>query len=284
MNVLVSTLALMGKSVEEMIEISLSKSYALEFSSGLPYRVDMVKKFLDAPIKRFAHNYFPAPEVPFVLNLASRNDIIRKTSIDHCIQGIGLSAKVGASFFSAHAGFCIDPSPDDLGNELAKADRIDRNEHWRLFLLSVQEVLERTRDLGVDFLIENNVLAKMNLYSDGTNPLLCADANEMNKLISALGNQRLGILLDTAHLKVSAQTLGFSAAQAVSEIKPHIRCIHHSDNLGMRDTNDPLQDDYWFLPLMPAFSNLVHVLEVKKQSIAEIDRQLNLLKKHVHAN
>ncbi|MBI3135577.1 MAG: GNAT family N-acetyltransferase [Bacteroidetes bacterium] len=282
--VLVSTLAFMGKPIDEIISISVAADYALEFSSGLPYHEKMEDYFITAPVQRFAHNYFPAPEIPFVLNLASRNETIRQQSIQHCIRGIELSAKVKAPFFSAHAGFCIDPSPAELGNELVKTTGIDRNENWRLFINSVNQVLDHTKHTGVDFLIENNVLAKMNLYADSTNPLLCADAKEMQALIAQIDNPRLGILLDTAHLKVSSGSLGFSLVDAMSEIKPFVRCIHHSDNNGERDTNESLKADYWFLPLMPQYADIVHVLEVKKQSVEQVNFQLNLLKKHSHAN
>jgi len=277
MQTVVSTLAFMGKQIEEIISIAQQNNYIIEFSSGLPFNENTTQLFLDAPIKKFAHNYFPAPKIPFVLNLASSNDEIRKTSIAHCINGLQLSAKVNAPFFSAHAGFCIDPKPSELGNELKKETNINRDHNWNLFLESVNEVLEKTKNLNVDFLIENNVLAKMNVYPDGTNPLFCVDSFEMNKLISNINNTRLGILLDTAHLKVSANTLGFSISEAMNLIKPHIKCIHHSDNNGELDTNDALQNNYWFLHYMNDYKNAVHVLEVKKQTIEQINFQLNLL-------
>ena len=83
MQTVVSTLAFMGKQIEEIISIAQQNNYIIEFSSGLPFNENTTQLFLDAPIKKFAHNYFPAPKIPFVLNLASSNDEIRKTSIAH---------------------------------------------------------------------------------------------------------------------------------------------------------------------------------------------------------
>ena len=60
MEIVVSTLALMGKSAEEAISLAQKNLWALEFSSGMPYREDMETIFLNAPIKKYAHNYFPA--------------------------------------------------------------------------------------------------------------------------------------------------------------------------------------------------------------------------------
>ena len=278
MQTVVSTLAFMGKSLEDIISIARENKYVIEFSSGLPFHEDTEQIFLNAPIKKFAHNYFPAPKTPFVLNLASSNKEVREQSILHCIHGLRLSEKAGAPFFSAHAGFCIDPKPSELGNELKKTEGINRDENWSLFLSSVNEVLEKTYDLNIDFLIENNVLAKMNVYPDGTNPLFCVDGQEMLKLITTLNHPRLGILLDTAHLKVSAKTLHFSISESLDLIQSYIKCIHHSDNNGELDTNEPILEKYWFLGYIKNYKNIVHVLEVKKQSVEQINFQLNLLK------
>ena len=46
MEIVVSTLAMMGKSAEEVISLARINSWALEFSSGMPYREDMEKIFL----------------------------------------------------------------------------------------------------------------------------------------------------------------------------------------------------------------------------------------------
>ena len=276
-NAVISTFAFAGKPVEEIIEIARENNFTLEFSSGLPFHAEMEKIFLHAPVKRFAHNYFPAPEIPFVLNLASRNDSIRKTSIEHCIRAIRMSQQAGAPFFSAHAGFCIDPKPSELGQKLERVKSFDREQHWELFLASVREILDKTKDIETGFLFENNVLAQMNVYEDGSNPAFCVDGKEMMKVLEEIPNARLGILLDTAHLKVSANTLGFDLIEHANMVLPSVRCIHHSDNEGKLDNNQSFDGTYWFLPLMKDAAHAVHVLEVFKQPIAELKRMEKLL-------
>ncbi|HLG03996.1 MAG TPA: GNAT family N-acetyltransferase [Bacteroidia bacterium] len=259
-----STLAFPGKPVEEIIELAKENNFVIEFSSGLPFRDDMAQIFTEASIPRFAHNYFPAPKVPFVLNLGSSNDEIRELSINHCINGIQLSHAANAPFFSAHAGFCIDPKPAELGRQLSRVDSFDREMHWKLFTDAVKEILKQTQDLPTGFLLENNVLAEMNIYPDGSNPLLCVDAPEMLRFIHEINDARAGILLDTAHLKVSSRTMGFDLSAAAGNVLPHVRCIHHSDNDGKTDNNQPLNDAYWFLPFMREALHAIHVLEVRK--------------------
>lgn len=276
-----SSLAFMGKPAEEVIDIAQENNFILEFSSGMPYRPDMEQLFLDAAVKRFAHNYFPAPEIPFVLNLGSGDEAIRRNSILFCVNGIRLSYAVGAPFFSAHAGFCVDPKPAELGHQLAKVKSFDREKHWSLFLESVREVLELTADLPTGFLLENNVLAKMNVYENGANPLLNVEVEEMKKMVEEIADPRVGVLLDTAHLKVSANTLNFDLAGAAKSILPFVRCVHHSDNDGLLDNNQAFGKEYWFLPLMKQAENAVHVLEVRKQNVEELKEMEGLLFKNL---
>lgn len=278
MEVAVSSIAFLGKPVEEFVNACIQHNFIPEFSSGMPFRDDMESVFLNAKTKKkYAHNYFPAPEVPFVLNLASANKEIRKKSIAQCIKGMQLSEKAGAPFFSAHAGFCIDPNPNELGQQLSRAKSIDKNMHWNIFIDSIHEVLKESKATGLGFLIENNVLAKMNVYEDGTNPLLCVESNECKKMISDVNDKRIGLLLDTAHAKVSAKTLGFDKVNFFNELIDVTQCIHHSDNEGEFDNNLSITVDYWFLALMKNYSSILHVLEVKKISVPEIHTQLALL-------
>lgn len=279
MEIAVSSIAYLGKPVEEFVSSCEKNEFVPEFSSGMPYRPDMEEIFLRSPFKKkYTHNYFPAPEFPFVLNLASADKDIRKKSIEHCIKGMQLSERAGAPFFSAHAGFCIDPKPDELGQQLTKAKNLNRASHWPIFIDSVWEVLKRTKETGLGFLVENNVLAKMNLYEDGTNPLLCVESWEMQKFIKDINDQRAGLLLDTAHVKVSALTLGFDQKKLFEELASYVKCVHHSDNEGEFDNNMSITTDYWFLPLMENFKKCLHVVEVKKINETEIERQIELLK------
>jgi len=278
MQIVVSTLALAGKSAEEIISLAQKNNWALEFSSGMPYRPDMEEIFLAASLKKFSHNYFPAPKIPFVLNLASSDDTIRATSIQHCKQGLALSKKAGAPFFSAHAGFCVDPSPDELGRKLNLSRSYDRATHWRLFIGSVAEISEAAGKMGLRFLIENNVLAPVNVHPDGSNPLLCCDADEMIRLLNEVNSFNLDLLIDTGHLKVSAQTLGFDKDKAVEKLIDKVGCIHHSDNDGSFDTNDQMPADYWFLKHMDKFATIVHVIEVKKLDEDGVSQQIKILR------
>lgn len=274
---MISSLAMAGKSAEEMIAMAQRNGWPLEFSSGMPYRADMEEIFLTAPVKRFAHNYFPAPRDPFVLNLASSDAGIRERSVGHCLRGLELSKKAGAPFFSAHAGFCLDPQPSELGTRLNLEKPYSRAEHWRHFIDSLKKISEVAGKLNMRFLVENNVLAPVNVHPDGSNPLFCCGADEMTRMLNEVNSFSLDLLLDTGHLKVSAQTLRFDAHEAVRKLINKIGCVHHSDNDGSFDTNGKLGNDYWFAGHMAQLAHVTHVIEVKKLTEEEIKQQIKIL-------
>lgn len=272
----VSTLALRDKSVSEIIEIALQEGFALEFTSSMSFDKCLTKQFIEAPVIRMPHNYFPVPETPFVLNLASTNDQIRQTSIQHCLDGLALVKETGGPFFAAHAGFCIDPNPTELGKKLSQEQTFNAAVNWDVFINSVQTIVQRAEELETVFLIENNVVAQMNIREDGSHPLFCGNPEEMLRLIKTIDHPRLGILLDTAHLKVSANTLGFDLDKAVAQLVNIVQGLHHSDNDGRFDTNEPLTNNYWFLKHLHKFE-VPQVIEVKDLSVAEIHQHLTLL-------
>ncbi len=277
MNIAVSTLAFKGLSFDEIVEVSNENKLTIEFSSGFPYSDNMVDRYINIEIPRLLHNYFPAPKQPFVLNLASANDNIRIRSIAHCMQGLELSKKSSSQMYAAHAGFCVDPNPSELGVKLELGNKIDIDVHQKIFINSVREILIHSEKLNVSFYVENNVLAKQNVTQSGLNPLLCVAPNQIVELFKEIGDPRFGLLLDTGHLKVSAQTLGFSLEDGFEKIRPYVKAIHHNDNNGLQDTNETITDDYWFLKYMPLTKNIPHVLEVKHQTIPDIQKQIAIL-------
>lgn len=280
MKLFVSSLVFAGKSAEEMVSIAEKEEFALEFSSGLAHRPDMEDFCLSAKVEKIFHNYFPAPEISFVLNLASSNISIRERSIKHCIGGLELSKKAGASFFAAHAGFCIDPRPEELGTKITYSDMFVRDLHKELFIESCRIIGKHARKLKVAFLVENNVLAAPN-YVNNLNPLLCCESLDINWLFSQIpADDYFGLLLDTAHLKVSCQTLKLSPDEELKKIKEYIKAIHHSDNDGMVDNNKILGPDYWFCPYISHYKDIPQVLEVKNLEVNAIHQQLQLLKSH----
>ena len=277
MKVFISTLSFRNKSIETIIQVAEKHNLSLEFSSGIPYRPDLVELFTQTRVPRIVHNYFPPAREPYVLNLASSNYQIRKRSINHCLSNLDLTKKTKGPFFAAHAGFCVDPNPKELGEKIEIDKSFDRGLNINYFLDSLREITDYAKEIKVPFYIENNVLAHFNLYQ-GKNPLLCSDSREIIEIIEKINlPEYFGFLLDTGHLKVSCSTLSLNLEEEITNLLPYISAIHHNDNNGKRDTNDKLSKDYWFLPYMAKFSMIPHVVEVKDLTITEALQQVDLL-------
>jgi sugar phosphate isomerase/epimerase len=277
-NIFISTFALKYLSIEEIIQVATQKKWNIEFSSGLPFNESMEDIYINSNINRIPHNYFPSPFKPFVLNLASSSEEIRTKSIEHCKNGLILAKTSNSPFFSAHAGFCIDPKPEELGKKLDTSNDFDKNKHIELFMRSLEEILDFASILELDFLIENNVIASFNMFGD-KNPLLCCDSDEILKIHKMINHTRFSFLLDTGHLKVSSTTLGKNCNYEFHAVRKYIKAIHHSDNDGKVDSNNKLDHNYWFSNYIPELKHLVHVLEVSTNTIGEVESQLNYLKK-----
>ena len=148
----VSTLCFSGKPISEILYKADINNFNLEFSSGLPYDPNNIKFFNNFNNNfKLIHNYFPAPKVPFVINLASENKEIRELSLNHCLKNIELSAKNNIDFYAAHAGFCIDPEPNKLGKFIEVEKTFQRSKHIDIFLESLNKILTFAESLKVNF-------------------------------------------------------------------------------------------------------------------------------------
>ncbi len=280
LNIYISTLGLSYlKNIDEVINFANDNNLQLEFSSGIPYHSKMESIYTCCGLKRIPHNYFPAPKIPFVLNLASLNDNIRNLSIELCINGLKLANSSKSPFYAAHFGFCIDPNPSELGQQLNYKSSFNKKLHLEIFINSLNEILSQTQHLEVDFLIENNVITKFNLM-DGINPLLGCSSEDILYVMNKVNSPRLGLLLDTAHLKVSCNTLQLSLTNEVNKLANYVRGIHHSDNDGLIDNNLKIESDYWFLPFMDYFKKIPHVVEVKDMDLKTIESQIKILENY----
>lgn len=219
---------------------------AIELSGGLPSPTigDDVRALAERADVRL-HNYFPPPAEPFVLNLASEDDEIAERSVRHVQGALDLCADIGSPYYSVHAGFLIDPVVGQLGAKISTQRIADRVAATARFLRRVEQLATRAARDGITLMLENNVLSAANHETFGENPLLMVEPEELVEVMERTP-ENVGVLLDVAHLKVSARTLGFDAIAMFDAAGPWIRGYHLSDNDGTADTNDPIRADSWF--------------------------------------
>jgi sugar phosphate isomerase/epimerase len=263
----VSSSALKARTLPELVdECAALGIRRVELTSSLEYSPDMTSDLGRARAAGFRfliHNYFPPPREPFVINLASADLAIRRRSIAHCEAALRLSAELAAPFYSVHAGFVTDPARSELGREFLAAGSRTIEDAIPVFHDTVARLCETAEQVGVDLLIENNVVSPANA-PDGRNRLfLGVGPEDFESLAAAVASPRLGALLDVGHLKVSATALGIDARQALERMRPHVRALHLSDNDGLVDGNRAFMPDAWFVPSLATFTHAWFSIETR---------------------
>ena len=191
------------------------------------------------------HNYFPPPATPFVFNLASNVFDISEMSIGLARNAIQISSGLERSIYSFHAGFRINPRANELGGKLVARQLMSRRLAIEIFIERVLLLAKEAESMGVRLMIENNVITQSNFNRFGEDPLLFTCPDEIFAVMKEMP-KNVGLLLDVAHLKVSANTLDFDLINGHEKLKPWIKGYHLSDNSGDIDSNEQVTSASWF--------------------------------------
>jgi len=252
----------------------------LELSSGVkpaPTYLETLAMFRDE-CQFLVHNYFPPPQIPFVLNLAATDKGTLRQSRDHCRAAIDLCMTLGSPFYSVHSGFALNLTPELLGkprqqSRLSSEYIIKPEIAYETFAESVDYLSRYAESRGVGLLVENNVVTTAHVTAGKAGALLMVRAEEILRLMADISCPNLGVLVDVGHLKVSANALGYSPDSFISEIRPYIRAFHLSDNDGQTDQNRLVSKSSWFWPAVRQFPDATIVLEAYNLIEAEISEQ-----------
>ncbi|MFT5452223.1 MAG: sugar phosphate isomerase/epimerase, partial [Enterobacterales bacterium] len=132
------------------------------------------------------------------------------------------------------------------GKRITKQKLNERTDGLNQFIKHVNDLADFAKQYNVKLLIENNVVAAKNFESFGCNPLLMTEAEE-TKIIFSQVPENVKLLIDVAHLKVSANTLNFNPVTYLSDFGDITAAYHISDNNGLEDSNEPFTLDSWFV-------------------------------------
>lgn len=279
MNVFVSTGAFRTKNIRKILGSAKENGIrSIEISPGLDYCGD-IKDLLVRERGSFdflIHNYFPTPRVPFALNLASTNEDVLERSMAMCREAVEFAADMGIPYYSVHCGYCFDTDGTALGNSSqVELPRIPYGQAKETFTECVRELCDFASKRGIGIAIENNVMAA---FAAGNKELfLGVDADDMLELLGLIDRPNLGVLLDLAHAKVSAASLGFSLENMTECLTPCLMEVHISENDGKRDQNLPVGKDSGLLSCLKKIADIPVTLEVYDLSMEEIKQQVALL-------
>ncbi len=253
---------------------------SIELSGGI-YSENSIKALSNLKEKANfqVHNYFPPPKVPFVLNLASQDKEIANLSLKQVERALDCCTKLGANFYSFHAGFLCDLKVNELGKKINKRNLYDRKKSTDLFMERVLSISKKAKDRGINIMIENNVFSESNKIEFGTNPLLMCDPDESLTIIKQLP-KNVRILLDVAHLKVSAKSLGFDPKEMTKKCNNFIGGYHLSDNNALSDTNEAFDEKSWFWKYIKKDSEY-YSIEVYNKDNSKIKDLKNIVLKNL---
>lgn len=231
------------KAVKKLIDFGVKN---IELSGG-KYSSDNFKKLKDykGRINFQIHNYFPPPKTPFVLNLSSQNPLVSKKSFNHIKTSIKKCNQIGSSHYSFHAGFLCDIKVNELGKKIIKKKLYNRNKSISIFLKKIKKLSVIAKKNKITLLVENNVLSKKNFKQFNSNPFLMCDPKETLKIAKQFPSN-VKLLIDVAHLKVSAKTLNFDPKKMFKKCERYIGGYHLSDNDGKSDSNMSFSNNSWF--------------------------------------
>jgi sugar phosphate isomerase/epimerase len=234
----VSSSCVKNNSIAESVEQLARSGFSnIELSGGTQFYQGFEKDLLRLQDKYtlnyICHNYFPPPEKPFVINVASLDKEVLQLSLENLKKAIHLTKVLGANKFGYHAGFLINIPVNQIGKSINAKELFDKHKALQRFVESMKEL--NAVNPEVKLYVENNVLAKMNFENFGhVNPFFLCDSNSYKEISDT---SPFNLLLDVAHLKVSCQTLGKDFDSELNILINRSDYIHISDNDGSADTN-----------------------------------------------
>lgn len=251
----------------------------IELSGGTDYYSDILSDLLllkkEYNLNYLVHNYFPPPEEPFILNLASLDDRIWMKSVDFMKKSINMAVALGSPVYGLHAGFFVNPSVNEIGKVFNKRDLFNQELAVKRFIEGYK-IIENYCQNKLKLYVENNVLSYRNYKEYGTNPFMLTTFDEY-KVMRDLFD--FNLLFDLAHFKVSANSLKLNLVNETAKFMEVSDYIHISDNDGFADQNLlPRLDTFIYKCLKEAvLCNKLVTLEIYADihSLSKFYRELN---------
>lgn len=275
----VSSSCLKNNNITEIIcQLADRGIQNIELSGGTDYYDGMehdLKRLKEKyQLNYVCHAYFPPPRKPFVVNLASCNDVLYRKSIEHYDNCIELLKKIDCNVLSVHAGFLLEIDKDEIGRKLCNTVIYDKEEAYSRFCSAYERLSRKCKEQNIRLYLENNVLSRENYQGfEYQNYFMMTDYESIMYMKEQIDFE---LLLDLGHLRVSADTLGLDYKQECSKLKKYVRWIHISENNGIYDEHKPLRKDSIILK---EFHDIVYSgINVTLETTGKTDEILNSMK------
>ena len=172
----------------------------------------------------------------------------------------------------------MDISVHDIGKNITQTPLNDIKKSTRRFCEGFNFLKDQAQ--GIDLYIENNVLSLSNAKTfQGQVPLMMVDYNGYKELKNLID---FHLLLDVAHLKVSANALGLDFVEQLRVLIHASDYIHISDNDGTHDQSRCFQENSEILDSLRIYDLKNKIITSETYgSIADIKSSQSILEKLV---
>lgn len=268
--------------ISALIECSFLRNFEITNGLNKSDEFELLSNLRNAyDLNLILHNYCLNTADEFVLNLAEpKYSNNRRLSIDLIKRNIVRSQMFNSKYYAIHAGFLLKLLPDDLGQTASRRKLIPNGVDN--FIEACHELSKFAKKYGVKLLIENNVLTSEVFNNfDRRSPFMCVCPESTHDLMATLSKCNIGLLLDWGHLKVSANTMGFSPEDFIQKNSQFINGLHISENDGKIDKNESLDSGSDFFK--QDFPKVEYVtLEIKKTPPERLFEQIILIEEKLN--
>ena len=244
---------------------------------------NIIKKYVKNR-KILIHNFFPPIiDTDFVINLASKDKIIHKKSLDMIINNIDFCKSIDAKLYTIHPGFLSTPSPAinfkknnyDF-NFASKASNY--NEAFNKMIFSLKKIVNYAKNKKIQVAIETEGSIKKKNF------LLMQQPREFKKLFDEISDN-LMVNLNLSHMHLASKSYNFSIKNFLNYLKPKIAAIEISSNNGIDDQHLPLKKNCINLEYLK-YLNLKKpvILEFRNSNLSQIKKSITILKKINYEN
>ena len=212
------------------------------------------------------HAYFPPPQEPFVVNLASCNDVIYRKSVNYYVQSIELLKRIECKSLSIHAGFLIEVDVNQLGKKVDSNIIYNEGKAYDRFCTAYDHISGLCAENGIELFLENNVLSAENYQDHSSNYFMMTDFASIRKMMNQI---HFNLLLDLGHLYVSSHTLGLDYSEECENLKKYVKWVHISENSGVVDEHRPLRKNS---KILSEFYKMNHsMLNITLETVGELE-------------
>lgn len=242
MDLYITSNCAVDKSIGAAVKHLVSAGYKrIELSGGTDasqFCEDDILSLHESGVDFLVHHYFPPPLVPFVMNISSNVPEIKARTFELIDQALVFSKRLGKSHYSIHAGYALDQIPKMTKAKIFQQVHTAPPIRAEAFYSNLVELSARIPD-GFRIAIENGTPLTMSHLS--------TPDHFFRFLEFVQERPNLGLLIDLAHLRISAEHHKFSCEklleQLVSQYSNHILELHVSANDGKVDSHDVCAPD-----------------------------------------